>query len=454
MAGRYDDIKGSASAEANRAAAAAVRAPEFLKTVAAAQVDPTPGPADVPAPVDDPTDDVDEPDGTPTDTDEGPSPEPAPRGDDEDEDDEVSEDYDDDEAAEDAPDDDDEDDEADRSKTTATVDPADEKTWGQYETDAERKKALAENKRYGIEMAAKAKRLEEENAALKAGKPPADAPAPAPVTAAPEDLEAFATRLVKERADVKQALDAIGAVRADLTTKSEALVELKKAKVADDAAALKLTHRIEYLQERAAKDPENFELANEIDKLGRDLSRLEMQRDGKDVRITKAELEIDRLQGDWNARSDHFQRYIVGEHGKVAETAKASVQNAEAAKQVEKDWETQTAKLFADRKIDDPKLIKRINDRLLDRADTVVTYHGQIPNLGEWLAKEFEAIDEEHAVVRGVTVKEYADKKKRHAEAPGPKGAAAVASPKKQGRLSSKEMDRIANEQMRSFRFR
>lgn len=463
---RADGKPAASASAAARAAGAAVKSEDFqkaftdhAKSVMGKDDDGDESPA-VPAPEEE-TDEqtAPEPEDDPADDrDEGTSPEPTPTGDDEDDEDESSDDY--DEEAVDAPAEEDED-ASGRPKTKVAAPAAEKDWWNQYSDDEARKKAFSDNKRYGIEMADKAKRLEEENAALKTGKAPAatDAPTtPQPPAPQAESLEELGTRLFKEHADVKRVVTELGEKRKTIIARTEKLEGIRTELSAAEQARTKLSHRIEYLEEQKKKDPENYAIDTEIDGFRAQILRLDTQIDAKATAIGRVEFEIERLQDAYNGGVHNFDNFLKGEQARIAEEAQVRDRNANDTKAFEDEWTGAIPKLFDEHKIGvgpdkaaNLKLRKRLERRLLERADADITYKGQIPNLTEYLRAAVADIAEEHSIIRGGTAQAYTTVKKRHAAAPGPKGPAAVAkSQAPTGRVSARDADRAAAAAMKT----
>jgi hypothetical protein len=443
-------VPGSASHAADQAARAAVKTPEFRAAAAAAHgegaaPEPTGAPDPEPEEVETET-----PTGTP---DEGPSPSPEPSGDDDDE--TVEDDYDEEDHAVDVEDEP----EADRPKTTdvpAVAAPKGdddvEKTWAQYKTEDERKKALAANKKYGIEQANRAKALQAEVDALKAGTAAAPAPkADEPPTDPAEGPRKTLERLYHQDPKVKAAVDSLGTERKRITARIDELTSLSK-KIADGEGAIKkLDARIEYLQEEAKADPENFELTSKIDKFTRERDRLDTALNRDQATSNRMEIEKDRWLGNYQTNLDRIDAFAEREHRRSSEEARSrETLQADTAKAAD-DWTQAQASVLEELKVPESRR-KTMGQRILREA--AMYFHANPDsrvNPREWILSQAKIIESEYSEIRSEATRSYTEQKKRDAAAPAPRGQAAVAKAKPAGaRFSAKDADRQAASQMKA----
>src|SRR6476620_4173656 len=323
-----DRSLGSASAAADAAAARAVRQPGFasgataeVRAVMRGEAVPASPEEDAPAeePIETDTDPTD-------DREEGPSPdETTPKGDEVDEP-EVGEDYDEEDYVEEVADDRPEEVKAGEAETDGTDDA--EKTWNQYKTEDERKKALLHNKRYGTEMAAKAKKLEDEIAALKAGKPAAEA-APAPTTekapeVSPEEARRqLAARLYKENPNVKAHIDKLAKLRETFLAKGEESKKLKAEREAVETTIQRRSIVLETYSEDLKNDPDNYELQQKISRIEKEIEKLEREQTIKLVAGERLEREFLAGQESYSRGSTELSEFLSSQESAVIEQAKA-----------------------------------------------------------------------------------------------------------------------------------
>lgn len=435
---------GTASHAADAEAKAAVRTPEFRQ--AAAQAHGTVA--------EEPAREREEEVEHPADPDEGPSPSTAPTGDDGDEP-EVEDDYEEEDHAvtsEEEP-------EADRPKTTDVQPAADpaaddiEKTWAQYKTEAERKKALAENKKYGIEQADRAKALQAELDALKSGK--ATEAAPAPKALPPAGARATLERLYNANPQVRQAVDTLGQHRERLVARTTDLKALTDQISTGEAAIVKLQHLIDYLTEEAKADPENYELTRKIDAFSRERDRIETTLNRDQARQTRMELEKDRWLGEYNEGVRNINEYATREQGRASEEAKADASFKADTDRAATEWDKAHASVMDELKIP-AGLRDKIGYRLLEAANSFYRINpGTQIDIRAWMLDRAKKInDDEYKIVRDEATRGYVRAKTRDAASPAPKGPAAAAPLRQKDRLSSRDADRQARDQMKAVRIR
>lgn len=434
---------GSASAQAHAEAAAASRAPggagEALRKMAGGGDEPAPAAPAAPA-----ADPEDEP--APAAPGEGTSPEPAtpadpaaPKDDDED----ISDDYDEEEVAEPgAPED-----EPSPQPATAATDP--DKTWGQYKTEDERKKALHENKAYGIKMAAKAKQLEEENALLKAGKPTEAAPAPKDPAAPPpqpETVETVLRRLMETDPNVASAVQTLQTQREAIVGRTQQLGELKKSVTETEARGERAAHVLEYLEERLKAEPDNFELVEIIKAKKSEINALETSVNSQTIKMHRLEDEVMRDQSRYREGLANVREHATTAASASEAKAKADETFKQNYEKANKEWDAALPKVFEKFKIANPKIQKRINTMLL-RAAAVES--DDIDNIEGWMLQQGSEIHEVLEEARADAIKGYKGAKNTDAHQPAPDGNAAVATPERRVPRSSREADRIAAKQLK-----
>jgi hypothetical protein len=439
---RYDLGEGSASAAANNAAKAnAAEVGNALKAMAG-----TTGPAPVePEPVE-----------TPSEEPAGPSPASEPTtGDDVDE--PVSDDYDEEDVAEHP-----EESEPESPKTTdvppAEVDDA-TKTWNQYKTDADRKKALAETKRYAAEQARLRKEAETRLAALEK-KAPEAVPAPVPVVDQKEALAATTKALYETNPAFKTEADRLGQYRNVIVSRIEEIKTLNTETTANEAKLQRLQYRLEDLQADAKADPENFELLKKVDKTENEILRTENIINRDRSKLNRFESEKDRWLLDYRQSVDRLDQFVVQQGQRTAEEAQASARIQQGTAESEKEWTTTAPAVFDEFKVGkDPKQRATLNSRLLERA-AAFFFANPGGNLGNgdiraWMRAQVKQIVEgEYGPVRETAARAYVQAKKADATVPAPRGEKAVAAPEPGKRFSSKDADRQAQQAMKAVRLR
>jgi hypothetical protein len=107
-----------------------------------------------------------------------------------------------------------------------------------------------------------------------------------------------------------------------------------------------------------------------------------------------------------------------------------------------------------DLKIDaDPEIRDGINTQLLLVAQAYFDNGGApIKDFRAWMRANAEPIAKAHAKVRENATRGLTKALKQDAEIPGPKGSEAVAPEPKRERLSSRDMDKLASQQMKNLR--
>lgn len=460
---KFDAPKpGSASAAAHATATAAVKAPEFQVAAAAAHGQP----AGVPAEPDEP--EIDET--HPADP-EGTSPSSAPSDDDDEP--ELSDDYDPEEQALPG-----EEDEAGEDRTKATDAPkADaaptgtddvERTWEQYKTDDERKKALAANKKYGIEQAANAKRLQAELDAYKAGKTTEAVPAPVadPVPTDPAEGERkVLAHLFETDPKVNAEVTRLGGLRTKLLTRITDIDTLRKETDAHDATLNELRFRLKFLQEGAKEDPDNFELSQKVGRAENEITRLETVINSKETKLARLEIEKDRWEDDFVRGRNTIEDRVKGEVSRSTEEARSVATLKVKSEAAVSEWETSFPVVMDELKINEKelgkeraeKLREKINNRLLRTAKEIFADNpdARITDVRAWMKHEAAEIVSEYDLVRDANQRAYVAAKKADAAAPAPRGAKAVAAPApKEERLSAREADRKARDQMKAVPLR
>lgn len=444
---------GSASAAASAATAAAVRSPEFARAATQFMQDPA-------APASAPDEPAETPDSTPDDRDEGPSPSPdEPEGDQQEAEEDVQDDYDEEDHAVEA-----EDEPSDRPKTTPdeTPDqPADdiEKTWAQYRTEDDRKRALHENKRYGIENAEKAKALEAENAELRAR---VAAPAPDTKPEPTKDEDTIVAETIKNLYDTDKTfrgqVDSLEPVRLKIADNTKVYNETRTAIAQDEQQAQRLKYRLEDLQADLKADPDNMDLERKIERTEREIVKLETSVDSRSAKVTRIEIETGHLQDRYNAAVLRFHEIGRSHVARGREEAKAQAGHEERVQKAHTEWTATFPAVLAEVKLTLPtekaaadKLRQRLNHRLLERADSFLGSGGRITDLKTWMTHEVNLIQQEYSLVQGQGARQYIEQKRRDATPTGPKGKAAVAAAPSQttSRLSSREADRQAAQSLR-----
>lgn len=389
-------------------------------------------------------------DADPTDErEEGPSPdEPTPTGDDA-EDPEVDDDYDEEDHVEEVTDDRPEEVKVGEAEADGTADA--DKTWNQYKTEDERKKALLHNKRYGTEMAAKNRQLEAELASLKTGKPAAEpAPAPTTETTPPVDpkeaRKKLAAKHYEENPNVKAHIHKLAKLRETTLAKDEEHKKLKTEREAIEATLQRKGVILDNYKDDLKADPDNYDelqqkisrIENEIEKHERDVTRKMLAGD-------RAERELNAIQAEYSAGSTELTDFLTSQERAISEKAKKDERDAIEAKAVEADWTKSFPDVMAELKVDSSQH-KGIEEQLYESMDSLLNRVDKVPNLRAWMVEATKRILTRYDSAAEAKVKSYVNLKKKDANQPAPRGDAAVArSDKKNGaRYDSRQANKDA----------
>lgn len=433
---------GSASAAAHKEAGtkAADFVRDFVRETGAGggggEDEPSPAPSD---PVDDTPDD---------DPGDGPSPEPTPPADpaktpDKDDDDEdLDDDYDEEDVAQPAP-------AEDGTPPPAPAATDSDKTWSQYKTEEERKKALHENKAYGIRMANEAKTLREENERLKAGTSPGAGAAPKDPAASPpqpDTVETVLRRLVETDPQVASAVNALQTQRESIAGHAQQIEKLRETVSATEDRQGRAQHVLEYLEERLKTEPDNFELQEVIKAKRIEITSLETSANSGHIKLARLENDLGKDQDRYRQGLAHVREFAVTNARASEDKAKEDAVFKANYDKANKEWDAAIPKVYEKFKITNPKIQKRINVMLLKAA---AVESDDIDNIEGWMLKQGAEIHEVLEEARADAIKGYRTSKNRDAHQPAPEGAAAVATQEPRVARNSREADRIAGKRLK-----
>jgi hypothetical protein len=384
----------------------------------------------------------------------GPTPPPTPEGEDE----PANEDYDEEELAE-IP-------EAERPEVTETepakeTKPAGEdpdrieKTWEQYKTDDERKKALAESKRYAIAQAEENKRLKAELEASR--KPKEDAPAPKAPEPPVEPKVRFETA-VHELHAKDEAFRAefvkLKETRDSITARTNEIAALGTETATREKDLERERYHLDFLQANLKADPDNFETQKRVEETERKIVRLETSINSDKAKQIRMQLELERWQHDYQTRGKALTDYTAEYVRRSDAEAQANAQRGQQQEAAEKEWTETLPKVLDELKIDaDPEVRDDIAERLLLKAQLYFDRGGApIKDLAAWMRQNVETVAKVHTKVRENATRRNVELLKKDATINGPKGRDAVVTPPRKERLSSREADRVAQQAARNWK--